>query len=228
MLILLHFPFCPHSRFARLALDELSVPAQLAEERAWERRTEFLAINPAGTVPVLMAAGYPPVVGAPIIAEFLDETVRTESGGQRRLMPADPNLRVEVRRLMSWFNDKFFAEVSGPLTAERIFKRHVEPGRGPNSEVIRMARNNMRYHLSYIGWLTRTRDWLGGDRMSYADFAAAAHISVADYLGDIAWNEDEAARTWYARIKSRPSFRLLLAEKVAGIRPSPSYADLDF
>jgi glutathione S-transferase len=132
---------------------------------------------------------------------------------------------------MSWFNEKFFAEVSGPLTMERLYKRQMPSSAGggsPDTEVIRAARHNIRYHLAYIGWLVRTRDWLAGARMSYADLAAAAHLSAADYLGDVPWNEDEAAKTWYAQIKSRPSFRPILAETLAGIPPSETYADLDF
>jgi glutathione S-transferase len=230
MLSLFHHPFCPHSRFVRLALGEFGLSARLIEERAWERREEFLVLNPAGTTPVLVAEGQPPVPGAAIIAEFLDETIGAELG-DRRLLPLDLGPRVEVRRLMSWFNDKFFAEVSGPLTTERLYKRHMpsEGGGGsPNTEVIRAARQNIRYHLAYIGWLVRTRDWLAGDRMTYADLAAAAHVSAADYMGDVPWKEDEAAKGWYARIKSRPTFRPLLTETLAGIPPSPTYADLDF
>ena len=146
-------------------------------------------------------------------------------------MPQDSGPRVEVRRLMSWFNDKFFAEVSGPLTVERFYKRHLpaEAGGGsPDTEVIRAARHNIRYHLAYIGWLVRARDWLAGDQLTYADLAAAAHLSAADYLGDVPWTEDETAKSWYARLKSRPSFRPLLAETMAGIPPSKTYADLDF
>ena len=136
-------------------------------------------------------------------------------------MPRDPGDRVEVRRLASWFNDKFHAEVSGPLATERIFKRYmtVEQGGGPpDTDAIRAARHNIRYHLAYIGWLVRTRDFLAGDRLTYADLAAAAHLSVADYLGDVPWSEDEAAKSWYARVKSRPSFRPLLADTLAGPR----------
>jgi glutathione S-transferase len=230
MLTLFHHPLCPHSRFVRLALGELGLTARLVEERAWERREEFLILNPAGTTPVLVMEGHPPVPGAAIIAEYLDES-RGGDVPDRRLLPPDSGARVEVRRLMSWFNDKFFAEVSGPLTAERFYRRHMsaEAGGGsPETEVIRAARHNIRYHLAYIGWLVRTRDWLAGERLTYADLAAAAHLSAADYLGDVPWNEDEATKTWYARLKSRPSFRPLLAETMAGIPPSQTYADLDF
>ncbi len=207
MLTLFHHPFCPHSRFVRLALGEYGLEARLIEERTWERRHDFLAINPAGTTPVLVEEGHPPVPGAAIVAEY------------------------QVRRLMSWFNEKFFAEVSGPLTTERFFKRHMPTGAGggsPDTEAIRAAKHNIRYHLAYIGWLVRARDWLAGSRLSYADLAAAAHLSAADYLGDVPWNEDEVAKSWYARVKSRPSFRPILAETILGIRPSQTYADLDF
>jgi glutathione S-transferase len=230
MLTLFHYPFCPHSRFVRLALEELGAPPRLVEERPWERRQEFLTLNPAGTTPVLVEEGVPPVPGAAIIAEYLGET-RGEKLAELRLLPRETGARVEVRRLMSWFHDKFFEEVSGAMVMERIYKRFIPAGRGggpPDTDTLRAARSNIRYHLAYIGWLVRTRDWLAGDDLTFADLAAAAHISAVDYLGEVPWDADETAKAWYARIKSRPSFRVLLGEALAGLPPAPSYADLDF
>jgi glutathione S-transferase len=230
MLTLFHHPFCPHSRFVRLVLGEYGLSVRAVEERVWERRQEFLVLNPACTTPVLVEEGHPAIPGAAIIAEYLDETRGAELG-ERRLLPLESGARVEVRRLTNWFNDKFFAEVSGPIVTERCYKRHmrIEQGGGPpDTDAIRAARANVRYHLAYVGWLVRTRDWLAGERMSFADLAAAAHLSAVDYLGDVPWSEDEAAKTWYARVKSRPSFRPLLAETWPGLAPSQSYADLDF
>jgi len=230
MLTLFHHPFCPHSRFIRLVLGEGGLSARMIEERMWDRREDFLMLNPAGTTPVLVDEGHPAVPGATIIAEYLDETYGADLG-ERRLLPSDPAGRIEVRRLASWFNEKFFAEVSGPLVTERLYKRfmRVEQGGGsPNTEIIRAARANIRYHLSYIGWLVRTRNWMTGDRLSYADLAAAAHLSSVDYFGDVPWDADESAKIWYARIKSRLAFRPLLADAVPGLPASKTYADLDF
>jgi glutathione S-transferase len=230
MLTLFHYPFCPHSRFVRLILEELGLTARLVEERVWERRQEFLVLNPAGTTPVLVEEGVPPVPGAAIIAEYLDET-RGTAAPSVRLLPAEAAERIEVRRLTSWFNDKFFAEASGPLVTERVYKRYMPSADGggpPDTETMRAARSNIKYHLTYIGWLIRRRDWLAGDRLTYADLSAAAHLSAVDYLGDVPWHEDETAKAWYARIKSRPSFRTLLGETLPGLAPSPSYANLDF
>ena len=230
MATLLQHPFCPHSRFVRLALAEYGATAELVEERTWERREEFLTLNPAGTTPVFIEDDGPPVPGAAIIAEYLDET-RGASLGEHRLLGEDLSQRVEVRRLASWFNDKFFAEVSEPLVTERVYRREMPRSQGggpPETTVLRAARSNIRYHLAYISWLMGHRNWLAGDRLSYADLAAAAHLSVADYLGDVPWAENEAAKNWYARMKSRPSFRPLLADAIPGVPPAPSYADLDF
>lgn len=229
-LTLFHHPFCPHSRFVRLALDELGIAPQLVEERTWERRQEFLKLNPAGTTPVLVEEGVPPIPGAAIIAEYLNET-RGIDRTDVLLMPREASQRIEVRRLTNWFNDKFFEEVSGPVVMERVYKRFIPAGQGggsPEMDVLRAAKSNVRYHLAYIGWLVRTRDWLAGDNLTYADLAAAAHLSAVDYLGDVPWEADESAKAWYARIKSRPSFRILLAETLPGLPPSPSYANLDF
>jgi glutathione S-transferase len=230
MLTLFHHPICPQSRFVRLLLEEYSLPARFVEERVWERRKEFLSLNPAATTPVLVEEAAPPVPGAAIIAEYIDET-RGTVFEHNRLLPQDVGARVEVRRLMAWFNEKFFAEVSSPLVTERVYKRFMPAGNGggsPDTESLRAAKTNIKYHLAYIGWLVRTRDWLAGDSLTYADLTAAAHLSAVDYLGDVPWDEDETARNWYARIKSRPSFRTLLNETLPGLPPSPSYANLDF
>jgi glutathione S-transferase len=230
MFTLFHHSFCPHSRFIRLVLGEYGLEPRLVEERAWERREAFLALNPACTTPVLIDEGLPAIPSAAIIAEYIDETVGAEMA-ERRLLPTTIGERIEVRRLMAWFNEKFFEEVSNPLVTERIYKRFMSEGHGggaPAVDVIRAAKTNVRYHLAYIGWLARTRNFLAGDRLSYADLAAAAHLSVIDYLGDVPWIEDDAAKAWYARVKSRPSFRPLLSEWLAGVPASRTYVDLDF
>ena len=225
-----HYPFCPHSRFVRLALAELGVEVELVEERPWERRTPFLALNPAGTVPVFVEDDGLAVPGAASIAAYLDETRGAAQAG-RRLLPETIEARVEVRRLLDWFLGKFHDEVVAYLVTEKIFKRFMKPevgGGPPDGGAIRAARANVRYHLQYIGYLIARRNWLAGDQLTFADLAAAAHLSAADYLGDVPWDENETARNWYARVKSRPAFRALLSDRVPGMTPVAHYADLDF
>jgi glutathione S-transferase len=229
MATLYQYAFDPDSRFVRIVLAEIGMEPELVEERAWERRGEFLAMNPAGTTPVLCDGDFA-VPGAATIAEYLDET-RGLALGRRRLLPEDPAGRVEVRRLLDWFLGKFQDEVSTYLVTEKILKRFIGPQHGggpPDMAAIRAARTNVRYHLHYIGYLMATRRWLAGDVMTYADLAAAAHLSCVDYLGDVPWNENETAKEWYARVKSRPAFRALLADRIPGMPPPDHYADLDF
>jgi glutathione S-transferase len=154
MITLFHHPFCPHSRFVRLALGEFGIQPRLVEERVWERREEFLALNPEATTPVLIEEGHPAVPNASIIAEYLDETHGPEAG-ERRLLPSDPFARVEVRRLTRWFHEKMFAEATTFLVTERIYKQTMRGDQGggsPDTSAIRAARHNIRYHLAYIGW----------------------------------------------------------------------------
>lgn len=227
---LYHHPLCPLSRYIRLVVGELGMEAELVEERVWDRRREFLMLNPAGTTPLLVEEGALAVPGADIIAEYLDET-RGLVLGKRRLLPEDPASRVEVRRLADWFNRKFYEEVSHHLMVEKVYKRFMAPEAGggpPEGGILRVARANVRYHLKYLGHLLAHRNWLAGDALSYADLAAGAHLSVCDFLGDVPWDEDHAAKEWYARLKSRPSFRPLLADRVRGMTPSAHYTDLDF
>ncbi|MFC0245379.1 glutathione S-transferase family protein [Falsochrobactrum ovis] len=230
MLTLFHHPMSSGSRYVRLILGEYDVEAEMIEERPWSRRKEFLALNPAATLPVLLAERDVPVVGATVIAEYLDET-RGALKRNRRLLPESPIERAEVRRLVDWFLIKFENEVTRHIARERVFKLQMSAefgGSAPDSTAIRAARNNIRQHMKYVDWLAATRDWLGGNYPSYADMAAASAISVLDYLGEIEWNDTRAARDWYMRMKSRPSFRPLLAERVRGLAPVAHYGDLDF
>ncbi|WP_445680272.1 glutathione S-transferase family protein [Radicibacter daui] len=219
---LFHFPLNAASRLVRLALAEKGIEAELKVEKTWERRTEFLTINPAGEVPVLVEDGGAAIADAQVICEFLQET------------RADPDMlgptaidRAETRRLMVWFLQKFAREVTDNLVGEKLLKRYLRLGT-PRTDAIRAGGQNIHYHLDYIAFLTDRRNWLAGDKLSFADLAAAAHLSCVDYLGDVPWEKHPGAKDWYARVKSRPSFRPLLQESLAGTPPPKHYADLDF
>lgn len=220
--LLYHFPLSAPSRIVRLALAEKRLEFDLRVERAWERRVEFLTLNPAGEVPVLVEADGTTLTHPWIISEFLDEGYPDYT-----LLGQDLVSRIEARRLMIWFDQKFDAEVTRNLVGEKVVKRLTREGH-PSSEAIRAGKTNIHYHLDYISYLAESRRWLAGDYLSMADLAAAAHLSVIDYLGDAPWDEFPEAKMWYARIKSRPSFRPLLTDTLSGLPPAAHYTDLDF
>jgi len=225
---LIHHPLCAFSRSIRLALAECGVEVELTEERPWEWRPGFLEVNPAGTLPVLIADDRGSIAGAYAISEYLGDTADERENRGFQPFPGDPVARAEARRLVDWFHQKFYAEVTDYLVVEKIFRRFGPQSSSPNIEAMRAGHDNLRYHLTYVGHLTETRSWLAGDAMSFADLAAAAHLSALDYLGEVPWEEFEAAKNWYALVKSRPSFRPLLQDRVAGFTPAGIYADLDF
>ncbi|MBX6373452.1 MAG: glutathione S-transferase family protein [Acetobacteraceae bacterium] len=222
MRILYHLPLSPFSRKVRLALAEKRIPFDLRVERVWERREEFLTMNPAGTVPVLKEDNGLAIADSYAICEYLDEAYPDLPLLGRTLAE-----RAEVRRLVAWFDGKFNAEVTRNLLYEKQMKRLM--GRGtPDAAAIRAGHANLRPHLDYLGWLAESRAWLAGSSLTLADLCAAAHLSALDFIGDVDWSLNEAAKDWYARIKSRPCFRPLLADRVTGVTPPPHYADLDF
>ena len=97
-----------------------------------------------------------------------------------------------------------------------------------DSKILREAMRLAHEHLDYIDWLIDTRRWLSGAQLSLADFAAAAQISVADYLGGIDWKGHDQTARWYRGFKSRPSFRPLLSERMELISPPAHYDNVDF
>jgi len=222
MRFLYHLPLSPYCRKVRLVLAEKRLPFELKAERVWDRRPEYLALNPAGTVPTLEEENGLAIADSSVICEYLDEAYPDDS-----LIGATLGERVEVRRLTAWIDGKFDMEVTRNLNGEKYYKRISGIGH-PNATALRAGYANLREHLQYIGWLAETRKWLAGSMLSLADLAAAAHLSVLDYHGDVDWSVSPAAHDWYARIKSRPGFRPLLAERVPGFIPPAHYADLDF
>ena len=222
MRTLFHLPLDPGCREIRILLGEKRLEISLKTEKVWERREAFLKLNPAGEVPVLVEADGTVIPEGAVICEYLEEAY-PEPG----LLGAAPLDRAEVRRLALWFDRKFRREVTRNLVDEKVMKRFMRMGQ-PDSGAIRAGHANIRYHLDYVGWLCDRRTWLAGRDFSHADIAAAAQLSAVDYVGDVPWEDFPGAKDWYARVKSRPSMRGLLADFVPGIPPPKHYADLDF
>ncbi len=222
MRTLFHLWLHPFSRKVRIALAEKNLEFELQIEKVWERRTEFLALNPAGDVPVLVEQDGTTLANSQVICEYLEEVYP-----EQNLLGHDPVQRAETRRLVSWFDGKFNHEVSENLVGEKLMKRYLQMGE-PHGPSIRAGHANIHYHLDYIGFLTEKRKWLAGDNFSLADITAAAHLSAIDYIGDVPWEEHEAAREWYAKIKSRKSFRPLLDDRIPGFDPAGHYENADF
>lgn len=219
---LYHLEIHPFSRKVRLVLAEKKLDFDQQIEKIWERRTEFLAMNPAGDVPVLVEPDGTTLANSQVICEYLEELYPDTN-----LLGKDPVQRAETRRLVSWFDVKFNREVSDNLLGEKIIKRFLKLGE-PHGPSIRAGHANIHYHLDYIGFLTDKRKWLAGEEFSLADIAAAAHLSAIDYIGDVPWEEHKTAHDWYARIKSRPSFKPLLEDRIAGFQPVSHYENVDF
>ncbi|MFA7428818.1 MAG: glutathione S-transferase family protein [Rhodospirillaceae bacterium] len=222
MRVLYHHWLSPFARTVRLVLLEkqLEVTEQVVFD--WERDERFLSLNPAGEVPVLVEDDGTTVADAGTIIEYLDEVYATPP-----LIGRTPLERVESRRLAAWFNGKFYREVTAPLVSEKLTKR-VTGGGAPDSRLVRAGRANVHTHLHYIAWLTERRKWLAGDTLSIADLTAAAHLSLVDYAGDVPWEDHDLAKDWYARVKSRPSFRPLLRDIIPNVPAPKHYTDLDF
>jgi glutathione S-transferase len=222
MRLLYHLWLSPGSRKVRVALAEKSLEFSMKVEKLWERRPEFVALNPACEVPVLVEADGSVLADDASICEYLEERYP-----EKPLLGTKPLDRAETRRIVSWFDGKMAREVTDGLVNERIMKRFLGFG-VPDTAVLRASKANLGYHLEYVSYLAERRRWLAGEEFSLADIAAASHLSAIDYLGEIPWDEHPQARDWYARVKSRPSFRPILSDLIPGAPPPKHYADLDF
>jgi len=220
---LYQFPLCPFSRKVRLLLGEKGVAHELVRESPWLKRDEFIDLNPAGQTPVLVEPQKGTIlIDSGAICEYFEETV-----DKAPMIPGTAVDRAEIRRLVAWFDEKFYGDVTGPLLEERMRKRIVSRD-PPDTKVLREAMRIANGHLDYIDYLLDHRRWLGGPALTLADLTAAAQLSVADYLGGLDWRGHKQTTDWYAVMKSRPSFRPLLGERMEVIAPPAHYDKVDF
>jgi len=222
---LYYHPLCPFSRKVRAHLQAKEVDFELVLENFWERRKEFISMNPAGTIPILFDNSKAVVVcGSAIIVEYIEEK-HSES---RSLLGESIAKKAETRRVENWFDEKFYQEVSKHVLNERYFNRYLPGLRSPNSDILRVARRNLGVHLNYIEYLLETRKYLAGESISVADYAAASQLSSLDYFGDINWQHHQSAKDWYSLIKSHKAFGEILKDRLPGINPPEWYSKLDF
>ncbi len=232
MLRLRHFALCPFSRSIRLVLQELNLPHELVAESADAAVPGAQGLALPADLPLLELEEGGVVAGAYAISEYLDELVGRGVIDTRgpRPFPGSGEDRAEARRLVDWFHRRLDREVTQQLLAAKAWPRLLSgaPAGAPSSAALRTAHAKLRQHLDYVGYLADTRRWLAGDAPSFADLAAAAHLSVLDYLAEVPWESAPSAKVWYARVKSRPAFRPLLADRLTALPPPTHYADLDF
>jgi glutathione S-transferase len=220
---LYQFPLCPFSRKVRLLLGEKGVGYDLVRESPWLMRDEFLDLNPAGTTPVMVEVEKGiSLIDSQAICEYFEETTERVP-----LIAGTAAGRAEVRRLVAWFDQIFYGDVVGPLLNERMKKRIVHR-MAPEAGILREAMKRANTHMDYMDYLLDHRSWMAGGTLSLADITAAAHLSVADYLGGVDWTGHETVKRWYAGFKSRPSFRPLLSERMEVVVPPPHYEKPDF
>ena len=122
MNVLYHLPFSGECRIVRIALAEKKINVKLLVEPIWERRKDFLVINPEGNVPVLLLEENNSICGAAVIIEWLDDIQNTPN-----LIGSNPLKRAESRRIMNWFNKKFYIEVEKNIVFEKIIKGFICP-----------------------------------------------------------------------------------------------------
>ncbi|MBU0554760.1 MAG: glutathione S-transferase family protein [Alphaproteobacteria bacterium] len=220
---LYQFPLCPFSRKVRFLMAEKGIVYETVRESPWEARDEFLDLNPAGATPVIVSDdGAATLADSQAICEYFEETV-----DQFPLIAGSALARAEVRRLVAWLDQIVYRDVVAPLLNERMIKRVVSRA-SPDAGALRDAMRRANTHMDYMDYLLDHRSWLAGGTMSLADITAAAHISVADYLGGIDWEGHGPTKRWYAGIKSRPSFRPLLSERMEVVTPPKYYDQPDF
>lgn len=231
---LYHFPFDPPSRLVRIVLNEKKLGFNEIVTRYWQAPEALLRLNPSGLLPVLVESdatsgrklSQKKWCESRAILDYLDSRLHTQEC-LVSLLPDDSFERAEALRLVSWLEKRFDFEVNSYVLHEKMEKQLMGLG-PPDMGVLRQGREALRAHLLMFDSLLEARTWLCGKSLSVADFALSAHLSIYDYFDEINWSRFSSLKTWYSAIKSRPSFRSILADRVAGFHPSPHYDELDF
>jgi glutathione S-transferase len=210
---LIHLLLSPPSRFARLLIAE--------------KRLTFDPVpsdDPLAQLPVFVDQDGAQTTGLWAIVDHLEGNYP-----EHPLMPEDATARAESLRLVDWAMGALFDNVTRRIVFEKASQRYTGGAakRAPDMESIRAGRETLKAALNEIGAYAETHGYLAARECTLGDLAVAAHISALDYFGEIPWAEYPGVAEWYMRMKSRPSFRSLLADRVPGQPPVAHYAELD-
>ncbi|MCP5369176.1 MAG: glutathione S-transferase family protein [Rickettsiaceae bacterium] len=219
---LIHHQLCPLSRQIRVLLSEIGAIYTLKREDYWLRREELLTKSPFGILPILEMTDCKAIIGPYPIIEFLHEKVENFF-----LMPNNVEIRNNIRQQVVWFNDKFYREVSKVIVDEKVIKPITKLSE-PKAEFLRIAKNNLVQHFKLLEKILQNNLYLVGEQITCADIVATSHISIIDYFGEISWDRWAYIKEWYALMKSRPSVRLILEDRIPGLLPPTYYSDPDF
>ena len=221
MYTLYHYYLCPSSRFIRLVLEEYKIAYEIELENYWKPQKEFLLLNPAGHLPVLINLDNYALIGANVCMEYFKSL-----NLKPNLMNDEYKEQAEIRRICHWFEIVFKKEVLDPIIYEKVYSRVVE-SINPNSNNIRSALQNLNFHIQYFDYLLKHRDWMVGDSLTFSDLIASANFSTMDYLGLLDFGKCQHIKEWYLKLKSRPSFKILLKDQIVGLNPDNNYKYID-
>ncbi|WPX97960.1 glutathione S-transferase family protein [Candidatus Fokinia crypta] len=227
-IVQLHYSsICPLSRMVRIALLEQKYQLHLVEENYVHDNHEILAINPLGTLPFMVFQDNTVIKN---LWGIIDYIINKNDIFGHTVMPSFlKNFeRAEILFNVEWFCTKFFNDVTLPIIQQKIvnFTTKRIP---PNSTSIRNALRNMHIHMEYLKLSLAESNYIESSTPTIADYSAAAQISILDYTGDIMWNTiNKRIKGWYSLIKSRPSFRTVLKDRILSLSPPPHYEDPDF
>src|SRR6201996_8496762 len=211
---LIHLMLSPQCRLARLIVSEKRV--------ACDAVTAEDSRNP---LPVFIDMDGTRCEGLWAILDHLETHFP-----EHPLAPEDAAERRASLRWLDWAMGPLHEQVTQRIVYEKAGQRYTgaPSKRAPDMNIIRQGREEIKLALSAIGRAAETNGNLAARAPSLGDFAVAAHLSALDYFGEVPWSDYPVAGEWYVRLKSRPSFRSILADRVPGQPPSMHYAELDF
>ena len=211
---LIHVMLSPSCRLARLMVGEKRIACD-----------PVLAEDIKQSMPVFIDMDGTQAEGVWAILDHLEHHYP-----DRPLAPADDAARLTCLRWVDWAMGPFHEKVTQRIVYEKAAPRYTGAGfsRAPDMNVIRAGREELKAALSAIGAAAESNGNLACREPTLGDLAVAAPLSALDYFGEIPWSDFPAANEWYVRMKSRPSFRSILLDRVPGQPPVSHYTELDF
>ncbi len=222
MQITVHYhALCPFSKQFIVLLSELGLKYNIIKEDYWLKNPAFVRLSPWLELPVIII-DETIVTGIYPCLEYLIDLKKDS-----HLFGNDPQILVCIRQIINWFNQHCYYEVVKNIINEKLIKPDLKK-EYTDSNILRASKTALHKHMMQLNAIISTQQYIVSESITYADISAASHFAVLDYFNEINWQNYPKIKDWYCLIKSRPSFRATLYEKVKGINPPKHYLELDF